>query len=287
MRKHPNPSNKLNIFQSALIAAGVLLIAGCATDPSVVITEQDRMTQSGFLTNYKLLKEDKGLQGLQCWNVPDLSSDAKKYDKIMISPISISLLPKKLVDPNAPPNGETVTSEDIKALTDYFQGALTKQLGRQMQVVDTVSPGVVVMRIALTDLVPTSVVGSVIGSATPFGYVAEVGSGVATGRPAGSTPYMGETSIELQFVDGTSKKILAECRDTEIGRKYAADMNQGASGAAQTWANGYLTSFQQWAYAKDAFDKWSIVLNTRIAKLRGVELKPEQPVQPTAAQPKS
>lgn len=295
MRKHPKPSNKLNIFQSALIAAGVLLIAGCSTNPAVVITEQDRMTQSGFLSNYKLLKEDKGLDGLQCWNVPDLGANAKRYDKIMVAPITIALAPpkdkpdpSKPVDPNAKPaTPDPVDPKDIKILTDYFQGALTKQLARQMQVVDTVSPGVVVVQIALTNLVPTSVVGSVIGSATPFGYVAEIGSGPVTGRPAGSTPYMGETSVELKFVDGTSKKILAECRDTEIGRKYAADMNQGASGAAQTWANGYLTSFQQWAYAKDAFDKWSIVLNTRIAKLRGVELKPEQPVQPTAAQPKS
>ena len=295
MREKFNISEKVNLFQSGSIALGLLFLAGCAIDPSVVVTEQDRMTQSGFLTNYKSLKEDKGLEGLQCWNVPDISAEAKKYDKIMISPITVSLSPPKAkpdpskpADPSAKPSTpDPVDPKDIKILTDYFQGALAKQLGRQMDVVDTTSPGVVVMRVALTDLVPTSVVGSVIGSATPFGYVAEIGSGPVTGRPAGSTPYMGETGIEVQFVDGTTKKILAECRDTEIGRKYAADMNAGVSGAAQTWAAGYLTSFQQWAYAKDAFDKWSMVLNKRIAKLRGVELKPLAPVQPIATQPKS
>jgi hypothetical protein len=37
----------------------------------------------------------------------------------------------------------------------------------------------------------------------------------------------------------------------------AADLDGGAANAAQTWASGYLGSSQAWAYAKDAFDKWS------------------------------
>lgn len=256
------------------------LLAGCGINPAVTVSEQDRMTQSGFLTNYKALKEVKGMGGMQCWNVPELN--AKNYTKILISPITISLAPPKDKPASSAPangtsqsaSGDAVDPKDIKMLADYFQNDLNTALKRQMDVVDTVSPGTVVLRIALTDLKPTSVVGSVIGTATPFGYVAEIGSGAATGRPAGSTPYMGETGVEMQFVDGSTKRILAECRDTEIGRKYAADMNSGVSGAAQAWANGYLNSFQTWMYAKDAFDKWTITLNERIAKLRGVELKP-------------
>ena len=104
----------------------------------------------------------------------------------------------------------------------------------------------------------------------PYGFVAEAGSGVATGRPAGSTPYLGETGMEMQFLDGASKAILAECRDTEIGRKYAAEMDAGAAGAAQTWASGYVNSFQSWSYAKNAFDKWSTMMAQRLAALRGV-----------------
>jgi hypothetical protein len=97
---------------------------------------------------------------------------------------------------------------------------------------------------------------------------------VATGRPAGSTPYLGETGIEMQFRDGASGAILAECRDTQIGRKYATDLDGSAVGVAQTWASGYLNSFESWAYAKNAFDKWSAPTATRLAELRGV--KPRQ-----------
>jgi hypothetical protein len=71
-----------------------------------------------------------------------------------------------------------------------------------MQVVDKAGPGVVVIRIALTDLMPTDGYDSVAGTLIPYAFVAEAGSGVATGRPAGSTPYMGETGMEMQFRDG-------------------------------------------------------------------------------------
>jgi len=72
----------------------------------------------------------------------------------------------------------------------------------------------------------------------------------------------------MQFRDGVSGAILAECRDTEVGRKYAGEINSGASGAAQTWAGGYMNSFQAWSYAKNAFDKWSALVANRIAELR-------------------
>jgi hypothetical protein len=138
-----------------------------------------------------------------------------------------------------------------------------------MKVVDQPGHGTIVIRIALTDLVPTSVTRSVGGTLIPYGFVAEAGSGVASGRPAGSTPYLGETGMEMQFRDGATEAILGECRDTQIGRKYAADVEASAAGAAQTWASGYVNSFQSWAYAQNAFDKWSALLARRLAELRG------------------
>jgi hypothetical protein len=49
-------------------------------------------------------------------------------------------------------------------------------------------------------------------------------------------------------------------------------MDAGAVGAAQTWATGYLNSFQAWSYAKNAFDKWSLLIAQRLAELRGVKV---------------
>jgi hypothetical protein len=173
-----------------------------------------------------------------------------------------------------PKQGEEVSIDpsDLKTLTDYFHDALAKALKPQMAIVTATEPRTIVIRIALTSLVPTEVSRSLTGTLIPYGFVAEAGSGVATGRPAGSTPYLGETGMEMQFVDAATGSVLGECRDTEIGRKYAADTNAGVTGAVTTWASGYANSFQAWSYAKNAFDKWAQLTAQRFAELRGTKL---------------
>ncbi len=260
------------IARYCLIAGAIALMAGCQTydaalgsGTGVTATDAARLTRSGFLSDYARLKPNPQAGGIECWRDPRL--DAARFDKVLVSRIVVSLAP-----PKSDKEGEqkTIDPNDLKTLTDYFHSSLLKALKPQMQVVDKAGPGVVVIRIALTNLVPTTVSDSVAGTLVPYAFIAEAGSGVATGRPAGSTPYMGETGMEMQFRDGGNGQVIAECRDTQIGRKYAADVDASAVGAAQTWASGYLNSFQAWSYAKNAFDKWSMLVAKRFAELRGV-----------------
>ena len=257
-------STRPHIYGFAL--AAVMLTGGCATDSnsfgsgeSVTVSDPTRQTNSGFLSDYSRLATVswKGGEGIQCWRDTDV--DVNKYDKVMIPRMTVTLKPgqQQGIDPT-----------DLKMLTDYFHDAMATSLKPQIAVVDEAGPGVLAVRVALTDLVPTSVSKSVTGSLVPYGFVAEAGAGAATGRPAGSTPYLGETGMEMQFIDGASEKIVAECRDTEVGRKYAAELDSGAVGAAQTWANGYVNSFQSWSYAKNALDKWAALTAMRLAALR-------------------
>ncbi len=255
-----------------LVAGAATLFAGCqaydaalGSGTSVTATDSARLTKSGFLSDYARLKANPAAGGIECWR--DARLDAKKFDKAMISRIVVSLVPPKSGEAGEQP---MIDPNDLKTLTDYFHDSLTKALKPQMPVVDKAGPGVVVIRIALTNLVPTKVADSLTGTLVPYAFIAEAGSGVATGRPAGSTPYLGETAMEMQFRDGANGAILAECRDTQIGRKYAADVDAGAVGTAQTWASGYMNSFQAWSYAKNAFDKWSMLVAKRFAELRGV-----------------
>jgi hypothetical protein len=257
-------SNRFSARKTALAGALVsaLLFSGCAdlteTGSGVTVSDPMRITRSGFLTDYSRMTTAPGGDGALCWRNPDF--DVKRYNKVMIARILVSLKPdqQQAVDPT-----------DLKALVDYFHGALVKALKPQLQIVDQPGPGVIVLRIELTNLVPTQVGRSVAGTAIPYGFVAEAASGPASGRPAGSTPYLGETGVELQFLDGASNVVLAECADAQIGRKYAADVDAGAAGATDTWIKGYMSSFQSWAYARDAFDKWSQQIANRLAVLRG------------------
>jgi hypothetical protein len=240
--------------------------AALGTGENVTAIDSARLTQSGFLTNYARLKPVAAMEGIECWR--DMRFDPKKYKKIQIEPIVVSLkAPKDSKDGKIP----VVDPADLKQLTDYFYQTLQDSLKRQLQIVSQAGPGVAVLRIALTDLVPTSVPGSVAGTLIPYAFIAEASSGKVSGRPAGSTPYLGETGMEMQFRDGASGAVLAECRDTEIGRKYAAELNAGAAQAAQTWANGYMSSFQSWGYAKAAFNKWSMLVAKRVADLQQIQ----------------
>ncbi len=248
--------------------AGTLLLGGCAelagqlTGPSGDVTVSDpvRITRSGFLSDYQRLTKAPGGDGALCWRNPEV--DLKRYDKVLITRILVSLKADQQ---------EAVDPTDLKALVDYFHNALSKSLKPQMQIVTQPGPGVLVLRIELTNLVPTQVSRSLAGTAIPYGFVAEAASGPASGRPAGSTPYLGETGIEMQFLDGASNVVLGECADTQIGRKYAADIDAGAAAATNTWIKGYMSSFQSWSYARDAFDKWSLQIADRLAVLRGVK----------------
>jgi len=263
-------------FRLVTAVAALALLAGCQTTPTsplgngTTITASDpaRMTRSGFLSDYQRLKANPSMGGIECWY--NKSVNASKYNKVLISKIFVSLSSDKdseQVSGN-PKTTKLIDPADLTMLTDYFHQALVNALKPAMQITDKPGPGVLVIRVALTDLVPTQVAGSLAGTLIPYAFVVEAGSGAATGRPAGSTPYLGETGMEMQFRDGESGAVLGECRDTEIGRKYAADINAGVTTAAQTWANGYLSSFQAWSYAKEAMDKWSREVAERIAEIK-------------------
>ena len=117
---------------------------------------------------------------------------------------------------------------------------------------------------------PTNAPLSIAGTLTPYAFVAEVSSGPASGRPAGSTPYLGECGIEVQFIDGLTGQVVGEFTDTKIGKKYDLDTSGGGLDAAKKWADGYFDSFTTWNYAKGAFDLWAALFRQRFNELRGV-----------------
>jgi hypothetical protein len=259
----------------ALLACGVAaLLAGCAapggpstgaaagaSTSATVASEATagNVRRVGFLTDYAKLRPMPGGGGMLCWR--DAGVDWKQFNKVMFERIQVYLKPGAM-------QMQPVDPTDLKMLIDYFHGDLVRAVQPEAQIVTAPGQGVLRVRIALTDLVPTNQLASLAGTAAPYGFVAEIGAGAATGKPVGSTPYLGQTGMEVQFRDGATGRIVGECADTEIGLKYAADMNAGAAGAAETWINGYMDSFTQWTYAKNAFDKWSTDFAKRFAELR-------------------
>ncbi len=227
------------------------LLCGCAsTDKSTAgkLSEQHKS-----LSNYELLQPIKGSDSAQSWRQADVNW--KQYNKILIERIKVFVKEDS--------QNEGIDPTDLKMLTDYFYGALVKEIKPTAEIVDKGGPEVIGVRIAIVDLVPTKYQRSVAGSLIPYGFVAEAASGPASGRPAGSTPYLGESSVEVQFFDTSSGQVLAEFKETKIGKKYDAE-------SAKKWVNGYMDSFTTWGYAKAAFDQWAAQLRLRFDELRGI-----------------
>jgi hypothetical protein len=237
----------------------IVLLCGCASGGATKTAKTPE--RSGFLSNYDLLKPIEGGDGAKSWRSQDV--DWKKYDKVLIERMQVFIKEdseNKGIDPT-----------DMKMLTDYFYQALVKELSPSAQIVDTAGPDVLGLRIAIVNLVPTNYGLSIAGTLTPYAFVAEAASGPASGRPAGSTPYLGETGIEAQVLDGGSGQVIAEFSDNRFGKKYDLDTSKGASGATKQWVNGYVDSFTTWSYAKQSFDLWAGLFKTRFNALRGVE----------------
>ena len=240
------------------------LLAGCATTETTPSSDPTATSKRiKFLSDYERLKPVEDMEGAEAWRVAGV--DWKKFNKVLIERIKVFLTDegeRKPIDPT-----------DLKMLIDYFYRALVKELEPVVEIVEKEGPGVLRIRIAIVDLVPTEAYRSVIGTAVPYGFTAEYASGPATGRPAGSTPYLGKTGIEAQFIDGGSKKVIAEFSDLRVGKKYGADLAKSAPDAAMKWATGYLDSFTTWGYAKEAFKMWAARLRERFDELRSANKK--------------
>ena len=113
----------------------------------------------------------------------------------------------------------------------------------------------------MTDLVPNKPEASVISLVVPFLWLGEAGAGVAEGE-AGSTPFLGEATIEFEALDSESSRQVGAYIETRVGKKYL--WTKGVSTGISSYAKAYST----WAYTKEAFDYWATLLRQRLDAAR-------------------
>lgn len=241
-----------------LAAAAAVLLAGCATPTG---TQPGAAAPSPsyrqILSQPDRLQPVPGETSAMRWFDPN--ANFKQYDKILIERIRVSLdAESSSVDPN-----------DLKALTDYFQGSLIKALQPPYAIVDQAGPGVLRLRITVLDLVATKPEVSVVVLLVPYSTIPDMMSSAASGRPAGSAPYLGKTGMAVEFIDGATNNLVGEYADTQYGRKYAVNTTGSMSTAVSGGVTNYLDSYQTWAYAQQAFDGWSQFFRQRLDQMSG------------------
>ncbi len=206
----------------------------------------------GFLSDYSKLKPEGG--DSHAYKYRDPKADVAKYKKVMIDRIKIYLkddAKSKEIDPT-----------QLKELADYFHGAIVKEMKGGYPVVTEPGPDVLRLRIAITDLVPNKPEASVVTLAVPFLWVGEAGAGAAEGK-TGSTPFIGEVTVEMEAMDSDSHQQVAAYIETDVAKKY--NWTQGVDTAAKD----YLKSYSTWTCTKQAMDDWAQLIRKRLDAAHG------------------
>jgi hypothetical protein len=245
-----------NLKQSlAILPVLFLMLAGCATTN----TKETGPKYSGFLSDYSKLQADPDGSGAERYRNPAV--DMKKYNKVLLERIMVSLKSDaeyKAIDP-----------DEMKALTDYLREAIARELGTDYPLVNEPGPGVLRVRLAITDLVPTQAAMSVVMVAIPFATIPDLASGAATKGGVGSAPYLGHTAIEGEGLDSVTLEPVFSYVEQRFPKKYDVDTSEGAGKAIEKGYGQYFKSYKAWAYTKDAFDYWAKKFRQRLDEVHG------------------
>ncbi len=132
MSKIPRTSSSVTLL--SIILCGVLL-AGC----------KSKTAHSGFLGDYSGLRASSEHKGALVYKHPNLT--LADYDKFMIDPILVHFAP------NA--KGTAIDPAKVKKVADYAAEQLRESLSKRYKVVSAPGPGVLRLRVALTDIKKT------------------------------------------------------------------------------------------------------------------------------------
>jgi hypothetical protein len=229
-----------------------IMAAGAAAGSSQHPKFGDYQTK-GFLSDYSKLELRADTE--DTFFFQDTKIDISQYKKLMVERIKVWFKEDaeyKGIDP-----------AEIKDLTDYFHKAIVDAVGSQYPIVREPGPDVLRLRIAMTDLVPNKPSASLITLVVPFLWVAEAGSGVAKGD-TGSTPFVGEVTIELEALDSQNNRQIAAFIERKIGLKY--HWTEGV----RTGVSDYAKAYSTWAYTKQAMDHWAQAIRNHLDKAHGI-----------------
>ena len=231
----------------------LVALTGCTGTQSVAVKP---LGHTDFLSDYSQLKPVEGEKEAKRYINP--RTDFAGYDRILIDRIKVWYKDDaeyKGIDPT-----------ELKALTDYFHEAIVRELEGAYAVTDRPGPGVMRLRIALTELVPTKPEYSVVVAVTPYATIADL----AAGGQEMHSPYLGLTAMEGELLDSVTGEQLGAIVDRKLGKKYYYDLSKGTEGVS-AGVGGYIDAYTTWGYAKTAFDTWAKGLRARLDEFRATD----------------
>ncbi len=147
---------------------------------------------SKFIDNMPQLAQDPDRAGAMVWTRPDV--DRSAYTKIMIEPITIFISPDS--------EYQDIDPDELKALADGFSETLIRTLEPEIAVLNKAGPGVVYMRVALTNVKLAKKKRGLLGY-TPVGLVVTAAKDITGARIS-----MKEAAVEIEMLDSVTGERL-------------------------------------------------------------------------------
>ena len=217
-----------------LVAALLVLTAvGCAHRPRRAALPPAEM--SGFLDDYALLRPGGPNEVELIYRDPKV--DWRAYDKVLLEPVTLWRSGRKSLDP--------VPKDDLLRLISDFQSAVRTRLGEGYQFVEQPGPGVMRIRLAITEA----------RASDPVLDVLSASRGTGRPHPAGDGPLDPETRRFLE-----SAVIEGEIHDAQTNALLAEGVDRRRPGAPP---------FETWADVDRAFAFWADRVGTRLEKRTG------------------
>jgi len=173
------------------VASLVLLavVAGCTSPRSRVRTDV-----SGFLDDYSLLRP--GAPGEVALVYRNPQANWTSYDKVLLEPVTLWRSGRNSLD--------AVPEEDLLRLVDGLEGAVRRRLGEGFRLVDEPGPGVMRIRLAITEA----------RASDPILDVLRAHGGAATAAADGplhpeTRRFIEAAQIEGEICDAVTNQLLA------------------------------------------------------------------------------
>ena len=197
------------------IVVALLCLAGCSAQ-QIRPTPVQPVETSGFLDDYSSLRPGAAGDVLLVYRNPDANWAA--YDKVLLEPVTLWRSGKNSLS--------AVPEADLLRLANDFEAAVRRRLGQGYPVVDQPGPGVLLVRLGITEARASDPILDVLTA-----------SGAAL-EPSAQTQGDGPLSPEVQqFVERAA--IEGELRDSVTHALLAQGVDRRRSGAPPiaTWAD--------------------------------------------------
>jgi hypothetical protein len=212
-----------------MMGIALTIAMGCATK---------KVSYSGFLTDYPVFKP--GPEGGADFVYMKEGVDFGSYNKVMMDQVVFYF--KEDADYKG------VHPEELQKLANAFHEAVFDALQDAYPLVGKPGPGVLRIRTAITDVVPSKPALNTVSTFLPIGLAISAAKKAATGVHTG----VGQASMEAEFIDSQTNERLGAAIDTKAGEKYKV-----------------VKGMDKWGHAKDAFNFWAKRLRTWLDEVHG------------------